>query len=73
MNLTNRYTKDDLNNNKTKIKKILFFRVCGTGMGAAACLMKEAGYDIYGTDKDYFPPMSDYLEKEKYREFLLRA
>lgn len=65
MNLTNRYTKDDLNNNKTRIKKILFFRVCGTGMGAAACLMKEAGYDIYGTDKDYFPPMSDYLEKRK--------
>ena len=34
-------------------------------MGAAACLMKEAGFDIYGIDRDYFPPMSDYLNESQ--------
>ena len=65
MNLANRYKKEDLNKNRDNIKKILFYRICGTGMGAAACLIKEAGFDVFGTDKDYFPPMSDYLEKKK--------
>ena len=65
MNLENRLTKEMLSKKKDSIKKILFYRVCGTGMGAAACLMKEAGFDIYGIDRDYFPPMSDYLNESQ--------
>ncbi|MAW07238.1 MAG: hypothetical protein CME61_03035 [Halobacteriovoraceae bacterium] len=65
MNLENRLTKEMLSKKKDRIKKILFYRVCGTGMGAAACLMKEAGFDIYGIDRDYFPPMSDYLNESQ--------
>lgn len=43
------------------IKKIFFYRICGTGMGAAACLLKEAGFEVEGMDSNFFPPMSDYL------------
>ena len=32
--------------------------------GAAACLLKEVGFDVHGTDSDYFPPMSTYLEEK---------
>lgn len=32
-------------------------------MGAAACLLKEAGYEIEGGDSLFNPPMSTYLEK----------
>jgi len=65
MNLTNRKSKEELNKLRPKVNKILFFRVCGTGMGAAACLLKEIGFDVYGTDRDYFPPMSTYLEEKR--------
>jgi UDP-N-acetylmuramate: L-alanyl-gamma-D-glutamyl-meso-diaminopimelate ligase len=45
-----------------KVKKIFFYRICGTGMGAAACLLQEAGYEISGADLSFSPPMSTYLE-----------
>lgn len=35
--------------------------ICGTGMGAVAGLLKEAGYTITGSDSGVYPPMSDYL------------
>ena len=44
------------------IKRIFFYRICGTGMGAAATLLKEAGYLIEGGDNEFYPPMSNYLE-----------
>lgn len=46
----------------SNIKKIFFYRICGTGMGAAACLLKEAGFEIEGGDLSFSPPMSTYLE-----------
>ncbi|MEX0798769.1 MAG: Mur ligase family protein [Bacteriovoracaceae bacterium] len=62
MNVQNALTQEELLKNKNSFKKIFFFRVCGTGMGAAACLLKEAGYEVEGADTAYFPPMSSYLE-----------
>lgn len=56
-------TSSDLIERKSQIKKIFFYRVCGTGMGAAACLLKEAGYYVAGGDSLFNPPMSTYLEK----------
>jgi UDP-N-acetylmuramate-alanine ligase len=47
---------------KSFIKKIFMYRVCGTGMGAAACLLKESGYEVEGGDITYTPPMSEYLQ-----------
>lgn len=62
MNLTNALGPDEVAAGKTKFKKIFFFRVCGTGMGACACLLKEAGYEVEGADTAFYPPMSSYLE-----------
>ena len=47
---------------KKNIKSIYFYRICGTGMGGAAALLKQAGYLIAGCDSTYYPPMSTYLE-----------
>lgn len=62
MDLNNLLSFDQLLQKKSKIKKIFFYRICGTGMGACACLLKEAGFDIHGADVGFFPPMSTYLE-----------
>tara|TARA_Y100000780_G_scaffold232562_1_gene266444 strand:+ start:167844 stop:169292 length:1449 start_codon:yes stop_codon:yes gene_type:complete len=45
-----------------EVKKIFFYRICGTGMGAAACLLREKGYEVEGADLNFYPPMSTYLE-----------
>ena len=45
------------------IEKIFFYRICGTGMGACACLAQEAGYKVAGADLSFSPPMSTYLEE----------
>jgi len=62
MNLKNKCDFLELSKLSLKIKKIFFYRVCGTGMGAAACLLKEKGYEVHGGDLNFFPPMSTYLE-----------
>lgn len=62
MNLEHLIEGDTLTLNKDKYKKIFFFRICGTGMGACACLLKEAGLEVEGADLSFSPPMSTYLE-----------
>jgi len=62
MDLTNYLSKNQLLGEKHKIQKVFFFRVCGTGMGTAAILLKNAGYDVEGYDLEFSPPMSTYLE-----------
>lgn len=62
MNLENFLNDKELVEIKDKINKIFFYRICGTGMGACACLLKEAGFDVHGADSAFFPPMSTYLE-----------
>ncbi len=62
MNLANKLDLDGLLSKKNTIKKIFFYRICGTGMGAAACLLRECGFNVEGGDLNYFPPMSTYLE-----------
>ena len=37
--------KEELKTHKNKIEKIFFYRVCGTGMGAAAALLKQKGFN----------------------------
>jgi UDP-N-acetylmuramate: L-alanyl-gamma-D-glutamyl-meso-diaminopimelate ligase len=62
MNLKNFWDIEKLGPEAEKIKKIFFYRVCGTGMGAAACLLQEAGYEVEGGDHTFYPPMSHFLE-----------
>ncbi|MBF0300260.1 MAG: hypothetical protein HQK51_16175, partial [Oligoflexia bacterium] len=52
---------DQLRGQKEKFSRIFFYRICGTGMGGAATLLKESGYDVEGGDIEFYPPMSDYL------------
>ncbi|WOO39291.1 UDP-N-acetylmuramate--L-alanine ligase [Rubellicoccus peritrichatus] len=40
---------------------IYFMGVCGTAMGNAALMMREAGHDVSGADTGVYPPMSDQL------------
>lgn len=63
MNLENMLDQNGLLAKKSKIKKVFFYRICGTGMGAAACLLKERGLTVEGGDNNFFPPMSTYLEQ----------
>lgn len=35
--------------------------IAGTGMGAFAGLLKQAGYEVRGSDENVYPPMSDKL------------
>ncbi len=44
-----------------KCRHIHVMGVCGTGMGALAGMLKEAGYRVTGSDADVYPPMSDFL------------
>lgn len=42
--------------------KVHMVAICGTGMGALAGLLKEAGHDVQGSDRAFYPPMSERLE-----------
>jgi UDP-N-acetylmuramate: L-alanyl-gamma-D-glutamyl-meso-diaminopimelate ligase len=61
MNLANEISAADLAASSSTIKRIFFYRICGTGMGACACLLKERGYEIEGADLSFAPPMDEYL------------
>ncbi|SDU16626.1 UDP-N-acetylmuramate:L-alanyl-gamma-D-glutamyl-meso-diaminopimelate ligase [Desulfobacula phenolica] len=43
------------------VKKIHLIAACGTGMGTLACILKDMGYSISGSDQNVYPPMSDFL------------
>jgi len=47
----------------TDVRTIHLMGVCGTGMGAFAGLLKDAGYIVSGSDAGVYPPMSTQLEK----------
>ncbi len=46
------------------VKKIHLIAVCGTGMGALACMLKDMGYEVTGSDQRVYPPMSDFLARK---------
>ncbi len=43
------------------IRSVYLIGICGTGMGALAGLLQEAGYRVRGSDEAAYPPMSDRL------------
>ena len=45
-------------------KDIYMIGICGTGMGALAGLLHEAGYAVRGSDSGVYPPMSTFLENQ---------
>lgn len=62
MDLTNLIPQEELIKRRSQIKKVFFYRICGAGMGPAAVLVKQAGFDVHGADSAYYPPMSTFLE-----------
>jgi UDP-N-acetylmuramate: L-alanyl-gamma-D-glutamyl-meso-diaminopimelate ligase len=62
MDLTHLITQDELIRRRSDIKKVFFYRICGAGMGPAAVLVKQAGYEVHGADSAFYPPMSTFLE-----------
>lgn len=47
---------------KSDTEDIYLIGICGTGMGALAGLLREAGYAVRGSDSGVYPPMSTFLE-----------
>lgn len=62
MDLSNLISQADLIKRRSQIKKVFFYRICGAGMGPAAVLVKQAGFDVHGADSAFYPPMSTFLE-----------
>ncbi len=46
------------------VNTIHLIAVCGTGMGALACMLKELGYRVTGSDHAVYPPMSTFLQEK---------
>jgi len=49
----------------TEKKHIHFIGICGVGMGALAVMFKKMGWKVTGSDKGFFPPISEHLKKAK--------
>ena len=56
----------DSSNNRfpENIRRIHLIAVCGTGMGALACMLKDLGYEVTGSDQNIYPPMSHFLQEK---------
>jgi UDP-N-acetylmuramate: L-alanyl-gamma-D-glutamyl-meso-diaminopimelate ligase len=46
------------------VSRIHLIAVCGTGMGALACMLKNLGFEVSGSDHNIYPPMSDFLQEQ---------
>ena len=55
---------ENLNFIPEDVRKIHLIAVCGTGMGALACMLKNIGFEISGSDHKIYPPMSDFLVEQ---------
>ncbi|MBU1171076.1 MAG: UDP-N-acetylmuramate:L-alanyl-gamma-D-glutamyl-meso-diaminopimelate ligase [Proteobacteria bacterium] len=47
-----------------QVRHIHLIAICGTAMGALACMLKEKGYHVTGSDHKVYPPMSDFLKNQ---------
>jgi len=47
------------------MKSVHFIGICGVGMAGVAVMMQKMGWKVCGSDKGFFPPISDFLKKNK--------
>ena len=52
-----------------RIQKIHLVAACGTGMGTLACMLKQMGFEVTGSDHQVYPPMSEVLAKNDIQLF----
>jgi len=59
----------DMNKNRIgpSVQTIHLIAVCGTGMGALACMLRDLGFEVTGSDQKVYPPMSTFLEQKGIR------
>ena len=57
----------DKNRIPETLQTIHLIAVCGTGMGALACMLRDLGFEVTGSDQKIYPPMSHFLEKNGIR------
>ncbi len=53
-----------LNHIPPHVRKVHITAVCGTGMGALACMLKGIGLEVTGSDHKVYPPMSTFLAEK---------
>ncbi|MCX7943772.1 MAG: Mur ligase family protein [Deltaproteobacteria bacterium] len=46
------------------MKNVYIIGICGTAMASLAGLLKSKGYDVFGSDSNSYPPMSDMLRSQ---------
>jgi len=46
------------------VQTIHLIAVCGTAMGALACMLKDRGLQVTGSDTNVYPPMSRFLQEK---------
>jgi UDP-N-acetylmuramate: L-alanyl-gamma-D-glutamyl-meso-diaminopimelate ligase len=44
-----------------RVRRIHLVGIAGTGMGSFAGMLKDAGFEVSGSDENVYPPMSDML------------
>src|SRR3972149_2515025 len=44
-------------------RRIHLIAICGVAMSALAGMLKERGYEVSGSDDNFYPPMSTVLER----------
>lgn len=50
-------------------KNIHFIGICGAGMSAVAILLKKLGWNVSGSDDNFYPPVSILIEKSGIKLF----
>jgi UDP-N-acetylmuramate: L-alanyl-gamma-D-glutamyl-meso-diaminopimelate ligase len=50
-------------------ERIHFIGICGTAMATLAAMLQARGLDVQGSDRGIYPPMSDFLARERIRVF----
>jgi UDP-N-acetylmuramate: L-alanyl-gamma-D-glutamyl-meso-diaminopimelate ligase len=51
------------------VRRVHLIAVCGTAMGALACMLKDLGLEVTGSDQKIYPPMSRFLAERGVRMF----
>lgn len=46
-------------------KKAHFIGICGAGMSAVAKLLVDCGWQVSGSDDNFYPPVSEYIKKHE--------
>jgi UDP-N-acetylmuramate: L-alanyl-gamma-D-glutamyl-meso-diaminopimelate ligase len=46
-----------------------FIGICGTAMATLAAMLQVRGHHVQGSDRGIYPPMSDFLARERIRTF----